>query len=116
MKKILPLLWLLMIAVMVVLSVTPNLIYMSNHSDKMLHIIFYCLFVMAPILMSGRWQIIVPVMLGLLFLGGVIEILQSLVPGRNASFDDIYANISGAFSGLIIGYLIRSGYYAGQNQ
>jgi len=74
-------------------------------NDKVLH--FEAYFVLGAMAAAafrsrrpGLWAII-----GLIFLGGVLEIIQSYV-GRDMSFFDELANTAGAISGAVIARLI----------
>ncbi len=44
---------------------------------------------------------------GIVALSGFLEILQSFVPGRTASFEDMIANIIGSTLGLLLGLILK---------
>lgn len=93
-------------------SLIPEFIEMGFLTDKMMHVLIVCLALIWPCLNFERWRNIF--ILSALFLcaGAGIEILQTLTPDRHMEIEDILANITGILFGLVIGYLLRTGYYA----
>jgi VanZ family protein len=91
---------------------TPNFMEIGFQTDKMLHISAVCIALLWPCLTFRRWRNIM-IFSALILAGGIsVEILQGLTPDRQSEWGDIAANIIGICLGLIIGYLIRSGYHA----
>ncbi|MEM7650453.1 MAG: outer membrane beta-barrel protein [Pseudomonadota bacterium] len=100
--------WGAAIAVLALLTLTPNVMTIEGQSDKMLHITGFCLLMLPGVLVLSNWRRIIIAALALTLIGLAIEILQELSPGRNSSLEDALANIAGVIAGLIIGALMRA--------
>jgi VanZ family protein len=74
-------------------------------NDKLVHFLaYFSLGVMAAAALKHRRAVILAV-LGLIVLGGALEIMQDLV-GRDTSFLDEVANTAGAVSGAVLARLV----------
>jgi len=79
--------------------------YLAQTSDKALHFgAYFCLAAMAAASFKRRGPAFVAV-IGLIVLGGSLEIIQGFV-GRDMSFYDELANAEGAVTGGLIGRVI----------
>ena len=77
---------------------------MVPFDDQVMHFSSYFLLgTMAAAAFKSRWPVVYAV-LGLIALGGILEIIQDFV-GRDRSFWDQVANTAGALSGGIVGRL-----------
>ena len=78
-----------------------------GQTDKLNHVIgFTCLAVVTHLSASIRFSRM-KILIYLLMVGVVIELLQSGIPGRRASFLDFAADIAGILLGLSLGMLIQ---------
>lgn len=92
-----------------IFSLTPQIIKMQHHADKWVHICAYAT-MMACICQGVRpMGRILTAALFLFLVGGMIEILQYLIGGREASVLDMAANAIGIAFGILCGCLIRRG-------
>jgi VanZ family protein len=108
--------WALALPVLLMVSLIPDFMPMTIYSDKMLHVSVFCLFLLGPALSYQRWRYVF-LLASLLFAAGVfLEIVQSYIPRRESSLDDMIANGTGVLLGLTIGYLLRSGYRGPNNR
>ncbi len=74
-------------------------------SDKTMHFLaYFILALLATIMFRAGWRAVFAVV-GLIAMGGALEIIQGLV-GRDADLLDELANIRGALLGALIGWLI----------
>ncbi len=106
--------WALFIALLLTLALVPNLFPLPTfYTDKMLHITLCTLFLIWANFKFSSPKIILSLGFALAIMGIGVELVQGMIPGRSFSPDDIAANITGIFCGMVIGYLLRSGYYAG---
>ncbi|MGH1456979.1 MAG: VanZ family protein [Alphaproteobacteria bacterium] len=86
---------------------------MGYQTDKMLHLFTFCI-----ISTLATWKYLehikklIASLCTLLCLGGIIELIQIFVPNRTAQIEDMCSNILGITLGIIIGYLLKTGYYA----
>lgn len=98
------------LALTITLAITPNLLPMGFHTDKMLHI-----FVFGLAATYITWQHLktpkkTAVLLCVTLAAGIgIELIQTLVPNRTAQIEDIAANIIGITYGYITGYCLKTG-------
>ncbi len=104
----------IILSIMVVGAITPNLIEFGYKTDKMLHLLAFCI----PMLLFTLKYLYTPkalVLFGLFLalLGGGIEIIQHMSEHRTAQWGDALSNVLGISFGALIGYLLRTGYYAG---
>lgn len=75
-------------------------------SDKLLHSFAYLITITLATIASGAgWRSILWG-LALFFLGGLIEIIQTWIPGRESSMWDIAANTVGLAFGYVCGCLL----------
>jgi len=109
MKLFLFVIWLCSLAVVIALSVVPDVMVIENNEDKMLHVTIFCLLTLWPVMALKRHLHIGAAAAFLLLMGGAMELLQALAPERQSSFADMVANVAGIMVGLLIGYLLRSG-------
>lgn len=100
-------LWLLLILCVVVGSLDP-LVQMPGiyAADKIIHASAYFILAFLPTLayQQGRSRILA--MLTVIVIGGVIEIAQRTVPGREASVLDFVANCLGVAAGMSAGLIV----------
>lgn len=94
---------------MVGLSLIPHLVKTPNDSDKMLHVVAYCILMIGPVMAGKSLRFELAVAALLFAIGAGIEFFQHIMGGRLSSIEDALANGAGIFCGLVIGYLIRSG-------
>lgn len=73
-------------------------------SDKTYHILAFAALAF-PLAFAGRWPA-VPVFVGAVAYGGLIEILQPMT-GRTAEWADLYADALGAVLGVGVGFGLR---------
>lgn len=86
---------------------------MQDYSDKFMHVLFASLFILGPSLYFKNVKYTFGIAF-CIFLSGIgLEIIQSMLPDRKAELLDVISNITGLSLGLIIGYLLKSGYNAG---
>lgn len=115
MKITLTLLWILFIVIGIAFIAIPDIFKMYAHADKFLHILFSCLFILGPTLYFDKKSIIFSIAACIILSGFGLELIQSLLPDRKAEILDILSNLCGVTLGLIIGFLIKSGYRAGHS-
>jgi hypothetical protein len=115
MQKLFAVMYLLYLCAVAAACFVPDLIEMGFHTDKMMHITFICLAFVWPCLSFKSWRPIFILAIGILIGGIGIEILQGFTPDRKPEIEDVIANTLGVGVGLMIGYLLRSGYYAEYN-
>ncbi|MCX8148104.1 MAG: VanZ family protein [Thermaurantimonas aggregans] len=105
-------------AVLVYLLLSPSAQlpeYLLEQSDKILHLIsfaglkFFYLTAVSRFYQKSdlNTSILIHGFLLLSISGGIIEVLQSVVPGRNASLSDFLFNNIGLVSGLLVFILFR---------
>lgn len=73
-------------------------------SDKTYHVLAFAALAF-PLAFAGRWPV-VPVFLGAVAYGGLIEMLQPMT-GRTAEWADLYADALGAVLGIGVGLGLR---------
>ncbi len=78
----------------------------AHISDKILHSGAYCLLALVPVFAFRRNIALISV-LGLAVMGGALELLQQLVPGRSCDIADEAANVAGLLAGMILVYAWR---------
>ncbi len=76
-------------------------------SDKLMHLLAYGAWTFASVIGVRRWRWGVAVALGIVALGGVIELLQP-ISGRIADWGDFLANSLGVLCGGLLTILARS--------
>lgn len=76
--------------------------------DKLLHFLAFALLTLLASMALDDWARWPFCLLGLLFLGWLIEVLQKLVPGRNFCWQDMAANAAGIASAAGVVLLIRA--------
>jgi VanZ family protein len=72
-----------------------------GNQDKISHYIAYFFLTINALLITQKRKHILAIFLVILY-GIIIECLQSFIPGRFPSYNDIIANSLGTLSGLII--------------
>ncbi len=98
-------------------AVTPNILPMGYQTDKMLHIFIFCILSLLLTLKHGnnRKKLLIGQAL-ILCIGGLTEIIQIITPDRTAQIEDALSNVIGAILGMVIGYLLKTGYNAGNQK
>lgn len=76
--------------------------------DKLLHFLAFALLTLLAALALRDWAWWPGCLLGLLFAGWLIEVLQKLVPGRNFCWRDMAANAAGIACAAGVVLLIRA--------
>lgn len=110
MKRVCIALWLLVIIAAFALAFTPNIVKLQNGADKMLHIFITCTILLGADYILTKMKFVF-ILAGLLLIAGcALEIIQHILPDRQAEWEDIAANIIGVTLGLLIRFFIRSGY------
>jgi VanZ family protein len=102
------------IVVVSVLSLTPgDVLPAIDVWDKLQHVLAYlALAVTGGVAFSGGHRLS-RLAIGLLILGGTLEALQGLVPGRVVSFGDAVANAIGVALGLAIARIVGRRWHFG---
>ena len=72
-----------------------------GNQDKISHYIAYFFLSINALLISQNRKKIITILL-IISYGIILECLQSFVPGRFPSYNDVIANLLGALSGLVI--------------
>lgn len=97
------------IAAVVVLSLVPHeTVPDTTGWDKLNHLLAYCAVALCGALAFRTPRALVVIGIGLLVLGGALEVAQAFIPGREASFADGIANGIGLAIGLMAGRLALS--------
>lgn len=74
-----------------------------HHADKVLHFLAYLVLTGLAFLFVRQIKPFVKCCVALIIYGGIIELLQSFMPGRYMSFADFVANIGGiAFAVMLV--------------
>jgi len=110
-----PLLYTLALTLLAILALVPDLFPLPTYyADKMLHILV-CTLILIWAFFTFKSRRAIAIVCALLATGGIgLEGVQGLIPGREVSLDDMAANLIGIASGLLIGYLLKSGVEAGK--
>lgn len=103
------LLWVLMIALVVGLSLVPHLITTPNESDKVLHVLAYSFLMVIPVVLLPSLRAHLITGFVLMLMGVLNEVLQDIIGGRQASVRDALANCVGVVLGIGLGRLFKSG-------
>lgn len=85
----------LLVMAIIVLSVLPHVGTPPQVSDKTLHLIAYFAVTAAGLLGWLSLRAGALVLAGTVALGGILEIVQSMVPGRSCELADFIANLAG---------------------
>ncbi|WP_229591107.1 VanZ family protein [Pseudodesulfovibrio sediminis] len=104
MLRLLKPIWFISLCLVVVLSVLPGSpIPHIGHLDKLHHFSAYAwlAFLQASCLKTTRSKILLAAFL--LLLGGLLELVQAVVPNRDSSLGDLAANTAGVIIGTAIG-------------
>jgi len=112
-KYLLIILWSFALVSASVLAFTHDLVKMTNGSDKTLHVMMCSLIMMGPVFLFKRKLFIIIPAIIMLCAGFGIEIIQSFMPDRNPEPGDMIANIIGVSLGIIIGKLLKTGFFSG---
>ncbi|MEI8592637.1 VanZ family protein [Photobacterium sp. Hal280] len=77
--------------------------------DKLLHGLTYMLFAMLALCVSRQYRFYTTLLVGLMMFGSLLEVFQGILHlGRESSFSDAVANLSGVMlGGLLSWYLER---------
>ncbi len=78
----------------------------THINDKILHFGAYCLLTLVPVAVFRRSNAIL-CLFGLVLMGGALELLQQLVPGRSCDIADEIANTAGVAAGAVVVYCFR---------
>ena len=99
-----------------IVSMTSHLVPNGYYTDKALHCTaFTMIMLMVTLKKWGNWKFIILCISLCLLLGIGTELMQHYFStNRKAQWSDMAANLTGIFLGVLIGYLIRTGYYAQQ--
>lgn len=92
------------IVTLIIVSVTPRDLLTPlgiNIWDKLQHVLAYTILSGLGVMAYSGKKYLAVIFIGLVILGGVLEIIQSVIPGREASFEDAIANAVGAGIGLL---------------
>lgn len=76
--------------------------------DKLIHFSAYGLIAFLPQVAIARSTPATWAALSMAVLGGVVEVAQDYVPGREGSLDDVLANALGVFGGIALGLKLRA--------
>ncbi len=106
-------LWVLLVFVVILFSLAPApwLIRFLRHvpnDDKLLHFLAYTALAFLPVISFRTGPHKLQAVLFALALGYLLELGQSLVPGRHYDHRDMLANTAGIASGALAGLLLRS--------
>lgn len=94
----------------VALVITPNLIEMGYHTDKMLHIFMFAIITMLIVFRTTSIKFLM-IFIAMLLCGGfIVEAVQIITPNRSAQLGDLISNVIGIIYGGVMGYLLRTGY------
>lgn len=99
------------IIVLAVVSVVPRDVLPPlgfNMWDKFQHILAYAILSFFGGMAYPGKKCFIVIFLGLVVLGGVLEVIQSFVPNREARIADTVANTIGAVTGLFITQYLRN--------
>lgn len=77
--------------------------------DKLLHVLTYMFFAMLALCVSQQYRFYFTLLIGLMIFASLLEIFQGILDlGRESSFSDAVANLSGVMlGGLLSWYLER---------
>lgn len=78
-----------------------------HHVDKLIHMTVFAGLALIPMAGFGRLPWALGAAVALIPFGGLIEVGQSLVPGRNGSMGDAAANVLGVLLGIGAGGMLR---------
>jgi VanZ family protein len=108
-------LWLVLVAVAVVLSLWPAMAPPGSHGlDKVAHIVAFFGLAAIPAAVLPRRVALGLALLFLLAVGAGIEFAQTSIPGRQGSGADMLANAAGILVGALVGRLVAAaGRYLG---
>lgn len=99
--------WVIAIISMIVGSILPQTaLHVNNPYDKLLHFSAYSFIALIPAFTLRTKKQIILVAIFLFIIGSSVEIAQSFVPGRSASYFDGLANAMGIISGSFAGYFL----------
>ncbi len=109
------LLYTLALTLLAILALVPDLFPLPTpYADKMLHVLI-CTLILIWAFFTFKSRKSIAVICAFLAAGGIgLECVQSFIPGREVSVDDMAANLIGIASGLLIGTLLKSGVEAGK--
>ncbi len=107
-------LWGLLLALVIVGSLAPGVVVQrvglptSGFSDKCLHFSGFCLLSLLPALRASTSRRRLLFVTAMLTLAMILELTQSMVPGRSSDFWDLQANNLGVVTGLMLASLLRT--------
>ncbi|MCB1680486.1 MAG: VanZ family protein [Alphaproteobacteria bacterium] len=108
-------LYTLALIILAVLALVPHLFPLPTYyTDKLIHIMACTLILIWAFFTFRSGKAIALICAGLAAAGIGLEFVQSFIPGREVSVDDMAANLVGIAGGLLIGYLLKSGVEAGK--
>jgi VanZ family protein len=80
----------------------------NNDMDKLLHVMAYAVIAGAPFMVFGTWHMASLVAMSVPLMGVLIELGQTLVPGRSGDLLDVAADCLGALAGTIVSGALRA--------
>jgi VanZ family protein len=91
------------------LALLPGLVIPSNYfADKILHLCI-CILLLIWAFFIFKTPKSILLITSLLLVGSLgVEIIQSAIPGRSMSFDDVVANLTGISLGWLIGHFLKT--------
>jgi len=107
-RKYLNIIWLLLFAVLIGLSVQPYYTPSgNNHIDKVLHFIGYAAISFLPVIFFKARRKVYWSEAFIIFTAFATEGAQHFMPTRTASFGDLVANLIGVTAGIFIAYIFK---------
>ncbi len=94
-------LWLLMIGSALLIALTPSQIHLIHGYDKVAHFVAFAALMIMPAMSIKCLKTLIIFSMFLIFIGIFVECVQFFIPERDASLQDIVANILGVSFGLI---------------
>lgn len=92
------------------LAIMPGGVPAHNGSDKMLHLLVFCILMLWPATTFDTTKNVALSAVALLIVGICMEFLQRFIPGRTSEVMDVVYNTGGLAAGTIIGFLFRDAY------
>ena len=88
--------------IVAVVSLLPGVNDGGENLDKVVHLLVYYIFAVFGYRMLNNKQHYFYICLGIIVYGGLIELGQSYIPGRDMSGFDLAANIAGVALGAVV--------------
>jgi VanZ family protein len=94
-----------------VLSLTPNFhVHGGPGGDHMAHVFGYAAVSFCAVFAFSSLQGRAAALMIALSAGLIFELIQAILPGREAGFDDVLANVAGLTIGVVLGLLSLSAF------